>query len=535
MARIPIQIPGLLAPKNTFVGIDIGSSSVKLAEIAHRQGQSVLLKLRLHEIDPRLDAQSGQLDALKNLFRDINTRDAKISVVISCPQCCTRISVIPFMPESEILQALKWEMRDSVSIPMDHAVLDYAILQEIAEGGIRKLRLAVACCPTETVNKYLDLLSRAGIQPSVFTQHSFALKNIIGCLCPRENKTVALLDIGCNMSEFLIFEEGHLAFSRKLPVAGRDFTEELTHALVSEHGRTELTLAEAESIKRKYGIRRSDDSQILDDKVTNVQLVSLLRPNVEKLITEIERSFAYYREKELGSPVESLVLLGGGGGLRNLPQNLSEALHVPVRLANPLAAFPSGSSSVLNDEPEMAHRVASALGAAVGAPRDINLLPLEIRQRTKLLVKRSSMKALVTAGVVLMVLGLSVMMIKLGNYDKRIAAAELELNALSPQIKELPKQTFLCGILKKRIYWSDALKEISNSMSEYVCLTEMDAQEDTLTLKGKIVSPGLIREQVLTEFMRSLEKGMFTEVTLVSTKELPEDKLSIFELRLRIE
>jgi len=296
-----------------------------------------------------------------------------------------------------------------------------------------------------------------------------------------------------------------------------------------------LTLEEAESIKKKYGILGSGDSKILEDKITSAQLVSLLRPNLEKLVTEVERSFAYYREKEQGAPVELLLLLGGGSNLKNLTKNLSESLRIPVQLGNPVTAFPSSGPSLLNDEPETVNKFASALGAALSSPRGINLLPVEMKQQTRLLIKRSSIKALITATVVILILLYIGMRISLGSYDKRVAAAELELGALSPRIEELPKQAFLGSILNQRIYCSDALKEISNLIPEQICLTEMKAQRNILILKGQIKSPRLAREQVLTEFMCSLEKGIFKEVTLVSTKDSSKDKLNTFELKLRIE
>ena len=535
MLEIPVQISKFLAKKDRVIGLDMGSCSIKLAELTCQQGKLVLSKLKLQKIDSHKDKQEGQLDALKSLFRDINTKEAKINVVINCSQSCTKISVIPFMPKSEILQALKWEMRNFISFSIEKAVLDYKILQEIAEGGIKKLKVAVACCPQETVDRYLDLLSLAHIEPSLFTQHGFALKNVISGLYPKENKAVALLDIGYTFSELVIFQDRELVFSRKLPVAGQDFTQEMTQALVSDHGKTELTLEEAESIKKKYGIPGSDDSKILEGKIASAQLISLLRPNLEKLVTEIERSFAFYREKEQGAVVELLLLLGGGSNLKNLTKNLNERLGIPVQLGNPLVAFPSSEPSILNDEPEIAHSFASALGTALASPGDINLLPIEIKQQTKLLIKRSSIKALVTAVVVILILVYTGMRIRLGIYDKRVAVAELELRALSPQIEELPKQAFLGSILNQRVYWSDALKEISNFIPEPVYLTEMNAKENLLTLKGEIKSPGLAGEQFLTAFMCSLEKGVFKEVNLISTKDSPEDKLNTFELRLGIE
>ncbi len=535
MIEIPVQISKLLPRKDRLIGLDIGTSSIKLAEFAHQQGKLVPLNLKLQEIDSSIDSQEAQLDALKNLLKNINTKDAKINVVINCSASCTKISVIPFMPKSEILQVLKWEMRNFISFPIETAVMDYQILQEISEGGVKKLKVVVACCPQETVDRHLDLLSQAGIRPSLFTQHSFALKNVISNLCSNHNQTVAILDIGYNFSELVIFQNKELVFSRKLPMAGQDFTQEMTQSLVSARGKTELSLEEAESIKKKYGLIDSDNSEILDDKISSTQAISLLRPNLEKLVTKIERSFAFYREKEQGAAVESLVLLGGGSNLKNLAENLNENLGIPVQPGNPVAAFPIGEPSLRDDELETTNRFASALGAALAQSDDINLLPVEIKQQTRLLIKRSSIKALVTAVIVILVLVYIGMRIRLETYDKHIATAELELRTLSPQIEQLPKQAFLSNILSQRIYWGDALKEISNLIPEQVCLTGMNAKENVITLKGEIKSPSMVREQVLTRFMRSLEKGIFKRVKLVSTKDSSKKNLNTFELKLGIE
>lgn len=530
-----IEISKFLPTKNRLIGLDIGSSSIKLAELTHQQGKLVVINLKFQEIDLSIDNSQAQLNALKNVFQGIKAKDAKISVVINCSASCTKVSVIPFMPISEITQALKWEMKKSLSFPIDQAVIDYKILEEIDEGGVKKLKVAVACCPQETVDRFLDLLNKAGITPSVFTQHSFALKNVIANLNSQDKKIVALLDIGYNFSELVIFHNNELVFSRKLPVAGRDFTRQMTQPLVSDIGKIELSFEEAEETKKKYGLVNSADQVVLDEKITSTQLIPLLRPNLEKLTTEIERSFTFYREKEQGATVESLALLGGGGNLKNLANYLTENLRIPVQFGDPVDAFAFNEPSLLTDEPETANRFASALGAALASSNDINLLPVEMKQQTSLLIKRSSIKALVTAIIVIFILVYTGMRIKLGVYDERIATAQLELATLSPQIEQLPKQIFLSNILNQRIYWGDALKEISNLIPGQVYLTELSAIEKELTLKGEIKAPGLLREQILIEFIHSLEKGIFKKVKLISSRDSSEENLNTFELKLGFE
>ena len=536
MIKIPLQISKFLPKKDKFIGLDIGNSSIKLAQFIPQEGKLTLLRLELQEIDLQKDVQKAQLDVLKDLFQEIDTKQARINVVINCSQSCTKILTIPYMPKSEIPQALKWEMKKFISFSIDEAALDYEILQEVAEGGVKKLKVAVACSPQETINKYLDLLNQAGIQPSLFTQPGFALKNIITSLVSEENKTIAVLDIGYSFSELFIFQAKVLAFSRKLPVAGRDFTQAMTQVLVSELGKLRLSLQEAEEIKKKYGIPDASAFGVLEGKLTGVQLHSLLRPNLEKLAEEIDRSFDFYREKEQGARLERLILLGGGSNLKGLAKSLAENLDIPVELGNPLTGLLSSESSLLKDNLNCAHRFAQAIGSSFSPPDAVNLLPIEIKEQTRLLVKRSSVKALITAVIVILILTYMGMKIMLGIYDKRIAVSKLELNALSVQIQDVQKKSLLAKVLEERIYWSNVLKEVGNRIPEQIRLTEMSAQEKRLTLKGEIKLSGKTSEKVLTEFMNSLEKGIFKEVNLVTTREgLLPDKPSTFELKLHME
>jgi type IV pilus assembly protein PilM len=517
--------------KNKVIGLDIGCSSVKLAEFFRRDGKLSLSNLKIVEIDLR----NPHLDMVKEAFRDINAQDARVNVVIDCARSHTRILTIPYMPRAEIRQALKWEMKKFISFPIEQAALDYEIVREISGNGVKKLKVVCACSPQETVNEYLNLLSRSGIQPVLFTQPGFALKNIITNFFPGEDKTFAVLDIGCNLCGLFIFKGRELVFSRKLPVAGRNFTQDMTRTLMSDLGKTKLSPEEAEYIKIKHGIPEVCSSDILEDKLTCAQLLSLLRPNLEKLALQIDRSFDFYREKEHGEGPERLILLGGGGNLKNLAQNLSGHLAIPVELGNPLKGIVPEDPDLLKSKADSAYRFAQAVGAALSPRGAVNLLPVEIKDQTRIMVKRSSAKALVTAVLVMLILIYTGMKMRLGVYDKRIAAGKMELNALTLQAGDVRKKLFLAKALKERVYWSDALKEIGTRIPAQVRLSELSVREKDCVLKGEIRSAGLVSERFLTEFMNSLGEGIFKKVSLITTKKSSSaDKLYTFELRLGI-
>lgn len=533
--KIPFEIPKIIPRKNRFIGLDIGCSSIKLAEFVREEGQLLLSRLKLQEIALGKEKPGAQVEALKKLLQDIDLREARVSVVINCDQSCTKVLTLPFMPRSEIAEALKWEMKNSVSFSMDEAALDYELLGEISEGGIKKLRVATACSPAQTIDESLDLLKQVGARPSVFTHPAFALKNVISGFNPDENKTVAILDIGCCCTELFIFQGDELSFSRKLPVAGRDFTQALTSKLMSEVGELQLDLEEAEYIKRKYGIPDANTSEVLEDSITSAELLGLIRPSLEKLSEEIARSFNFYQEKSAGASPEHLILLGGGSNLKNLAKNLSERLGISVELGNPLKGLALKDASLVKDNALQAHMFAQAAGAALSKPDALNLLPVEIKEETRLLIKRSTIKAVITAVIVVLILVYAGMEIKLVAHNKRIAAAELELNALRAQTRNLEKKTFLDKLLRERIYCSDVLKEIGNSIPVQIRLSSIELRGGRFNIKGEVRSSDKAEEKVVTDFMNLLQKGIFEEVSLISSKKgLSVSEPYTFELGLTV-
>ena len=106
MIKIPLQISKFLPKKDKFIGLDIGNSSIKLAQFIPQEGKLTLLRLELQEIDLQKDVQKAQLDVLKDLFQEIDTKQARINVVINCSQSCTKILTIPYMPSQKYRKPL---------------------------------------------------------------------------------------------------------------------------------------------------------------------------------------------------------------------------------------------------------------------------------------------------------------------------------------------------------------------------------------------------------------------------------------------
>jgi Tfp pilus assembly protein PilN len=302
----------------------------------------------------------------------------------------------------------------------------------------------------------------------------------------------------------------------------------MTGALVSDRGKTELSTGEAEKIKREVGIPFEDDSKIIDDKVSTTQIRSMLQASLEQLVSEIERCFDYYREESGGGKIDSLILFGGGAALGGLTRFLSEALGIEVKLGDSLEGLKIEPNAI-EQRDKISYRLESAIGAVLSEEKEVNLLPPEIKEETKRLFKRASIQAIVTAAVLIAILVHIGVRIQLSNFKKKIPVAQLELSSLQPQLRRAEAQRLASMAIAGEPHWADVFKELSNIVQPDIYLTELSMASRTIKMKGIVDSEEA--EALLSDFMLSLEKGIFKNVKLVTTKELMDEAGNEFELK----
>ncbi|MBI3315782.1 MAG: PilN domain-containing protein, partial [Candidatus Omnitrophica bacterium] len=100
---------------------------------------------------------------------------------------------------------------------------------------------------------------------------------------------------------------------------------------------------------------------------------------------------------------------------------------------------------------------------------------------------------------------------------------------LAPELELLRDQNFAKRVLSGEPYWEDVFKELSRAVPGTVYLTELNFENGALALEGVIVSAE--NERVLSDFMLALEKGIFKNVQLVSSKDIQGMSKSTFELK----
>lgn len=508
-----------LFKKEYIIGLDIGYSSIKLAVFTRSDNGLRLTRMDLKEIYDNSNETSRENESvsiLKSLFKNINPKRSKVVASINCPNTAIKNIVAPYMPKSELYEGLRLQAKNYFPFPINESVLDFEIMGDHIEKGTRKYDISVAVCPVNTINKYLILLAKAGVVPSSFVSPCYALQKIASESNSKAEEAVCYVDIGDMNTELIITKGKHLVFTRKIPISGKDFTKSMTDVLISDRGKVQLSTAEAKKIKHDVGIPLETDSRIIDNKISCGQILSMLRSPVEQLISEIERCFDYYREESSGGKISSLKLFGGGSSLSGLAKYISDHFGIEAVLGDATKGIPMDREAE-SKRGELSHRMDIAIGAALGEGEGINLLPSEIKNKTKDTITRGTIAAAATASLIAVILLYIGMNIQLDNFKKRANVARLELSSLQTHLQKAEAQALASRVLADEPQWEDVFIELSNLIPDNMHIREMRAENKTITLYGFVDSDE--GEQVLADFILTLEKGIFHNVKLVQSKD----------------
>ena len=320
----------------TIVGLDIGTSSVKLVELKKVNDRWKLMAMGVTDI-PResLDAKNPDqqrlvvADTIKKTYEKSGIKIKKVATALLGESIIIRYVKMPFMTEEELRKTISKEAEQHIPLSMDQVVLDFQILGEGQEDGQRKIDVLLVASKNDLVDQHISTLKAAGLTPTIIDVDAFALQNIYEINRLESNEeTVALINVGATWTTINILEGIFTRFTRDIPVAGNDFTKEIQKEF-------NLKFSEAEELKKVHGAISIEEEEFTlssvsqkDDRV--LRMSDVMTPILNKLLGEIRRSFDYYETQSRKKTVERVILCGGSAKLKNLNRFLAGKLGVPV-------------------------------------------------------------------------------------------------------------------------------------------------------------------------------------------------------------
>ena len=351
--------------------LDIGSSALRVCELTKTKTGFQLTKYLQRELDlppsaPEPERAARISDVLNDMLKEAKIRARKTVFGVPGQSVFTRTRALPPVPEHKVPQIVRYEIQQQIPFSLDQIALGYQVLARTEAGGYDVLMAAIK---VDVVDKRLDAIKSAKRAVGIVDVCPVAAYNWLKTAGEfgAHGECVALIDLGASTTDIVIEREGQFRFTRSLNLGGNDITNAIGNTF-------NMDFEEAERLKRQRGFAPTGDAQ-RDGKGGEV-----IGQLLNRLVTEINRSFAYFRSQPGGGPVSRVVLTGGGACLRNVVPYFQRQLNMEVRIAQPLAGLAiAPGAQAINEHPEQA---AVVLGLALRncgeVPIGINLIPPRI-------------------------------------------------------------------------------------------------------------------------------------------------------------
>lgn len=347
----------------TTVGLEVGSTCLKFAEILHKKSKYRLKNLGIENFpfsekeESYLNHTSFLAKKIKEVVRTYNLNPRRIVTGVGGESVVVRVIRVPYMKESELREAIRWEAEEHLPYPVEEVSLDYNILNKDLLGSQgREMSVLLAGVKRESVNEHLQIFQHAGFCPAVIDVNSLALYNVAENINMSKTEGIALLNIGHYITNLLVLAEDYPFLVRDIKFGGDDIARSLMRQL-------DLSYIEAENIKKTPGL--SEVNQGVDKQIGGEQIRQTIRNSLSDLIKEVVRSFEYFTSNREGSPVNKVILSGGSCLVENIDNLLSQELEVSVEKVNPFADISYQKTRFQNFLPSFSHLFATPVGLAL--------------------------------------------------------------------------------------------------------------------------------------------------------------------------
>jgi type IV pilus assembly protein PilM len=341
----------------SVLGVDVGSSSLKVVQLRKQEGRAVLETYGELALGPYGGAEVGQAtnlpadkvaETLTDLMREANvtTNDCGISIPFS-RSLLTLIELPRRDDAAEQKTVIEFEARKYIPVPVSEVQLDWFVVPEpVPEGAALppKVKVLLVAVQNDELSQLQGVVAGANLSASFYEIEIFST---IRSVVDEPVNPVMVLDIGASATKAYVVEHGVVAMSHNIPQGGQDVTRTIAHS----HG---FSIEKAEAMKKQYGFMRPEKDGY-DQK--SIELVfSHIFDEARRVLGAFETS----RQK----PVSSIILTGGGGVTKELAAYAKSFFSVDLRLADPFGKTdaPAFMRPVLEEiGPEFAVAVGLAL------------------------------------------------------------------------------------------------------------------------------------------------------------------------------
>ena len=360
----------------TALGVDIGSSAIKIVQIKKKNGQAVLETYGELALGPYSGLGVGQAvalapdkiaQALTDLMKEKEVNVTTKKCGISIPFASSLMSVIemPDVSSRRLSVMVPLEARRYIPVPISEVLLDWSVIPKSevreedsseyptteerssagttkASAALSKVDVLIVAIHNETIARYQETVAKSGLEAGFFEIEIFSTMRAV---LDEALRPVMIMDIGAASTKLYVVERGIIRSSHTINRGSQDITATISKSLG-------LSIERAEVMKRQVGAAGEDKN-----------LNELILLTLDYIFAEVNSALLAF-EKKHNKAISKMILVGGGSALKGLAELAKNNFKTDVVIANPFnkVSAPAFLENILKETgPEFAVAIGLAL------------------------------------------------------------------------------------------------------------------------------------------------------------------------------
>ena len=313
------------------LSLDIGSKDTKIV-LGSQSKKHVLMEKAITMTTPVGCYNDGNILDISKFKSEIldmleaeNIKCKSFIITSKSTLIITRDIDTPVAKKEDMDSIIRFQMEKYLPINFDDYVMQYKVLKEFEDGGVKTAKVTVVVYPKKMVEGYYNLVKElkgdaVALDISSNSINKLFLENI---KINNENyslqDTVAVIDLGYDFINVNIVIEGNVQFTRIITSGGAHIDIDIAK---------QLSISEEEAEKQKIECSNLEVDTLDDIQSSTVN--DIAKAHVRNWIHEIERLFNYYKSKEQGNKIDKIYIYGGSSNLKGIEMFLKDELNLPV-------------------------------------------------------------------------------------------------------------------------------------------------------------------------------------------------------------
>ncbi len=305
------------------VGIDFGNYTVKAVHLRNIDSSPELVSFAdqttpigvVNSEDP--SHQQKLADILKSLWDEGRFRTSQVVAALPESSIFTRFMEFPGIKEEELDDAIHWQAKQVVPIPLNEVVMSSIILGKGVNEKTDVYRVLLVAAPKKLIDLYMNIMQLAKLEALALETEAIAAGRAI--YKSSAIRDAIILDFGSQSTVMSVMNTGNLIFSQSISVGSDALTRAIATEFSFEHN-------QAEEYKRNYGLIQDQ----LEGKILNT-----IKPVMDSIVAEVRRGIEFYKTRTMFAPPKNMVLIGDGALLPGLVVYLAKEFSASVELGDP--------------------------------------------------------------------------------------------------------------------------------------------------------------------------------------------------------